>query len=115
MYQMILTFCQEQNQMQDKIFIDTNIILYAISTKDIKKHSIAKPIVLDEATISAKVINESSVNLLKKLHLTEEMIQKFINSSYQRFNVIELTKNVFSRASELRERYNFSYSTTVSL
>lgn len=48
--------------MQDNVFIDTNIILYAISTKDINKHSIAKPIILGNATISAQVINESSVN-----------------------------------------------------
>ena len=95
--------------MHDKVFIDTNIILYAISTQDAYKRSIAAPIVLADATISAQVINEASVNLLKKLKFTEEMIQKFIDSSYHRYNVIELTRNVFVRASELRESYNFSY------
>jgi predicted nucleic acid-binding protein len=96
-------------QMQDKVFIDTNIILYAISTKDERKHSVAKPIVLSDATISAQVINEASVNLIKKLNFTEDMVRRFINSSYQRYNIIELTKNVFIYASELREKYNFSY------
>ncbi|WP_207797720.1 PIN domain-containing protein [Aliarcobacter cryaerophilus] len=37
------------------------------------------------------------------------MIQKFVDSSYHRYNVVELTRNVFIRASELREKYNFSY------
>ncbi len=99
--------------MLDRVFIDTNIILYAISTKDNKKHEIAKPIVLSESTISAQVINEASVNLIKKMSFTEDMIEKFVNSSYQRFNVIELTKNVFLRASNLRKKYNFSYYDSV--
>jgi len=95
--------------MHDKIFIDTNIILYAISTQDENKRSIAAPIVLSNATISAQVINEVSVNLLKKMKLREDTIKKFIDSSYHRYNVVELTRNVFMRASELRESYNFSY------
>lgn len=95
--------------MHDKVFIDTNIILYAISTQDTDKRSIATPIILGDATISAQVINEVSVNLIKKLKFNENMIQKFVDSSYHRYNVVELTRNVFIRASELRENYNFSY------
>ena len=95
--------------MHDKVFIDTNIILYAISTQDADKRSIATPIILGDATISAQVINEVSVNLIKKLKFNENMIQKFVDSSYHRYNVVELTRNVFIRASELREKYNFSY------
>lgn len=109
----MIIFFQEVMQMQDKIFIDTNIILYAISKNDVFKHEIAKPIILKEATISAQVINEACVNLIKKLNFTEDLVQKFIDSSYHRFNVIELTRNVFFRASELRTKYNFSYYDSV--
>jgi len=109
MYRKTVVFYQERMLMHDKIFIDTNIILYAISTQDENKRSIAAPIVLSNATISAQVINEVSVNLLKKMKLREDTIKKFIDSSYHRYNVVELTRNVFMRASELREGYNFSY------
>jgi len=95
--------------MEDRVFLDTNIILYAISTQDAHKHSISMPIVLADATISAQVINEVSVNLLKKFKFDENMIQKFIDSSYHRYNVVELSRNIFIRASQLRESYNFSY------
>ena len=101
--------CLEWKQMLDKIFLDTNIILYAISTADVQKHDIAKPIVLKEATISVQVVNECSVNLLKKFKFDEETLQKFINSSYQRYNVIDLTQDVFLKASEIRAKYMFSY------
>ncbi len=38
----MLDFFQEKRYMSDKIFIDTNIFLYAFSDKDIKKQIIAK-------------------------------------------------------------------------
>jgi len=95
--------------MQDKIFLDTNIILYAISTKDEIKHAIAKPIVLSDATISSQVINEASSNCLKKLKFTEDMIEKFIDSSYNRYKVVEFSHKLFLKASSLRLKYNFSY------
>jgi len=50
--------------MNDKIFIDTNIFLYAFSDKDSRKQAIAKEIVLDKSTISVQVINETSNNLI---------------------------------------------------
>ena len=96
--------------MSDKFFIDTNIILYAISTVDDKKYSIAKPLVLGgQATISVQVINECSVNLLKKMKFTEHQIEKFIDSSYSRYHVVNLDKNIFIQASHLREKYFLSY------
>ena len=78
--------------MHDKVFIDTNIILYAISTQDVDKRSIAIPIILSDATISAQVINEVSVNLLKKLKFNENMVQKFVDSSYHRYNHFLLSR-----------------------
>ena len=95
--------------MQDKVFLDTNIILYAISTDEIKKHAIAKPIVLGNATISVQVINESSANLIRKFKFDELTIQKFVMSSYQRFEVVGLSQDIFIKGSQLRTHYNLSY------
>ena len=44
--------------MQDKSFIDTNIFLYAFSTKDNEKQLIAQKIILKESAISVQVVNE---------------------------------------------------------
>lgn len=52
-------------RMQDRVFLDTNILLYAFSTKDLQKQNIAKNILLSDAVISSQVINEVTVNLIK--------------------------------------------------
>jgi predicted nucleic acid-binding protein len=37
------------------------------------------------------------------------MRMKFINSLYQKHQVTELTKTIFTQASNIRRKYNFSY------
>jgi predicted nucleic acid-binding protein len=95
--------------MQDKVFLDTNILLYAFSTKDENKYTIAKNLVLSDAVISTQVINEVTVNLLKKFTFGEDQIQRFLESSYARYKIAELTYKVFAKASELRKNHLFSY------
>ncbi|MGZ8548060.1 MAG: PIN domain-containing protein, partial [Sulfuricurvum sp.] len=83
------------------------------STKDEKKHVLAKSLVLLEAVISAQVINEVTVNLLKKFNFGEDQVQRFLESSYDRYEIAELTYEIFSNASNLRENYLFSYYDSV--
>ena len=96
-------------QMEDKIFLDTNIILYGISTLDITKHQIAKNLILEKATISSQVVNETTSNLIKKFKFDEDMVQKFIHSTYYRYEVVGVDKEIFLLASNIRSQYNFSY------
>jgi predicted nucleic acid-binding protein len=70
---------------------------------------VAKKLVLDDASISVQVINEVSVNLLKKLNLTEIQIEKFINSCFIHYDIINLSKEIFITASKLRIKYSISY------
>lgn len=99
--------------MLDKVFLDTNILLYAFSTQDEKKHQIARNLVLSDAVISVQVINEVSVNLLKKFNFDEDQVQRFLESSYTRYEVTELTYELFVKASELRKHHLFSYYDSV--
>lgn len=95
--------------MSDRVFLDTNILLYAFCNKDEKKQAIAKTLVLSNAVISAQVVNEVAVNLLKKFNFSEDQIQEFVASSYNRYEVAGLTYEVFLKASGLRQRYLLSY------
>lgn len=95
--------------MQDKVFLDTNILLYAFSTKDKNKHEIAKDLVLSDAVISVQVINEVTVNLLKKFTFDEDQVQRFLESSYIRYEITELTYDIFLKASDIRKNYLLSY------
>lgn len=95
--------------MQDNLFLDTNILLYALCNKDQKKQSVAKKLVLQNASISTQVINETSVNLLKKLHFQEEEVLEFIESCYKRYTIHHIDRQSILQASKLRSRYKLSF------
>ena len=96
--------------MKDKIFIDSNIFLYAFSDNDFSKQIIASEIVKEEdSTISVQVINEVSSNLIKKLKLSNSEISEFVDDCYDRYRVTNFSKRVFILSSEIRDKYKFSY------
>ena len=95
--------------MKDKIFIDSNIFLYAFSDKDISKQNISAKIVKQNNTISTQVLNEVSNNMIKKLNFSNKEIEKFISSCYMQYKIIDFSKNIFIKASILRDKYNISY------
>jgi predicted nucleic acid-binding protein len=96
-------------QMKDRVFIDSNIFLYAFSDKDNDKQKVAKEIVLTPSIISVQVVNEVSKNLLYKFNFNENEIVKVVNSLYKKHIVAELTQTIFIYASNIRKKYNFSY------
>ena len=59
--------------------------------------------------LSVQIINELSVNLLKKAQLPEADLQRLIKSFYTHYNVFNLHEDVFLKASALRQKHTFSY------
>ena len=94
--------------MQDKIFLDSNIILYTL-TDEVKKKEIAIDLLIEEPTISIQVINEVSNILIKKHNLNISEIKeniKFINE----FVIVTLISlNTIYKAYEIKEKYKYSY------
>ncbi len=92
-------------------FVDTNIWLYAfIEAEDSNKSAAARQLLQEiEPVISSQVINEVSVNLLRKAHFSEEQVRQLIESFFEKYPVIEVSKTVFLSASHLRQRYSLSY------
>jgi predicted nucleic acid-binding protein len=63
--------------MNDKIFFDTNVILYSYSEIAESKNKIAKGIIsINEGIISTQVIQEMCNILFKKFKLNESSISK---------------------------------------
>ncbi len=64
-------------------FVDTNIWLYAfIEANDANKSALARKLLQEiEPVISSQVINEVSVNLLRKAHFPEEQFGNWSNRS----------------------------------
>ncbi|HEY0734984.1 MAG TPA: PIN domain-containing protein [Herpetosiphonaceae bacterium] len=94
------------------VFIDTNIWLYAFNqSQDKQKHQLAKRLIRQTSRIvvSNQVVNEVSVNLLRKFQASEDDVRKIIRSFYRKYIVIELNRNIVLHASDLRTSYNFSF------
>ena len=92
--------------MNDSVFVDSNIFLYAFTEA---KHEIASKIILEDINISTQVINEVSSNMIRKFKFSNSEVKEFVESCYGRYNIINFSKELFSLASEIRENYNISY------
>jgi predicted nucleic acid-binding protein len=67
--------------MPDNIFFDSNVWLYAFIAGEEGKHDVAAQLITCHAKhiiISTQVLNEVSVNLLKKANVNETFIQNFL-------------------------------------
>ena len=95
--------------MKDKIFVDSNIFLYAFDKRDSYKQQIAKRIILKDIIISSQVVNEVSNNLLKKFKMSNTQIYSFVESCYHKYDVIDFNRYIFFKGCEIRDNYNLSY------
>ena len=102
--------------MNDNIFVDSNIFLYAFTRIDdkshkneIEKHEIAIDIILKDVNISTQVINEVSNNMIRKLNFSNQEVREFVESCYARYKIINFSEELFVVASKIRENYNISY------
>ena len=99
--------------MKDKIFIDTNILVYASieDAENIEKRNKAKEFMskLDSVIIlSTQVINEFYVTLLKN-KIPDSEIQKKIMELLVKTELTTISMKTISESWKLRERYNLSY------
>jgi predicted nucleic acid-binding protein len=99
--------------MPDRIFLDTNILLYAKiddgSDKHTKCHNLlAVVLVGSEIVLSTQVLNEYYVNALKK-NITPAEIQDTVNQFISDFEIVPLTKELIPETHRICNRYRFSY------
>ncbi len=91
-------------------FIDTNIWLYAFIDDDARKKDISQAIIQSlRPVVSVQVINEICVNLIKRAKFPEAQIVELIETFYQKYEVVEVEKELLLSASRLRQDYTLSY------
>jgi predicted nucleic acid-binding protein len=93
-------------------FVDSNIWLYAlIRSQDERKHQLANGLLQSvQIVMSAQVVNEVSLNLMRKAKFSEQQVADFIQGCYQTHRVMDLDRALLMRASALRSsRYLFSF------
>jgi predicted nucleic acid-binding protein len=96
--------------MTEKLFLDTNILIYASSDKEPKK-SKARRIVLseDDLVISSQVISEFISVCIQKQLLKAEEINLYVNEFMVSFDFSLIYNHTIQKALELRQKYNFAF------
>lgn len=99
--------------MSDKVFVDSNLWLYAFvcrpgeESKHIKaRELIEKPV---RYIVSEQVIAEVSANLLRKAGIADDHLMLLVESFYGRYQVVTPGLDLHRRAHGLRGKYSLSF------
>jgi predicted nucleic acid-binding protein len=96
--------------MPDKVFLDTNILIYGYSEDEPDKRQRASECVRSgEAWISTQVLNETINVLKRKFSLEYSQIQNTVRELSEQFEIALVSVNTIEIALNLAERYRYSY------
>lgn len=99
----------EKRSMNDKIFIDTNILVYSIAD-DLRKRSIAEALLMKEGVvISPQVISEFVAVTLRKQILEPPKVVEYAQKFLKVFHVTVMTADTITLALEIMTKYRLSY------
>jgi predicted nucleic acid-binding protein len=98
-----------------KVFVDTNVIVYAYDKAAGEKHRVAVNIMKDLwrsglGTISTQILQEFFVTLTKKIPLPLEIsVVRETIRRLARWDVVLIDPDTIINATELQERYKYSF------
>jgi predicted nucleic acid-binding protein len=101
--------------MKDKIFVDTNILVYSYTIDDISKHDKAKKLLQKDLTseniiISIQILNEFySVMSKSKNNLTHKEIASNMTEIIKQTYVKPITLETISDCLKIKEKYKYSW------
>jgi predicted nucleic acid-binding protein len=98
--------------MKDKVFIDTNILVYDYLITDAERHGKAKTFLFSligkDVCISTQVLNET-YSALKKNGVSNEDARYYIEYCIMKYVVLTVSVGEIQTCLTLREKYNYSY------
>jgi predicted nucleic acid-binding protein len=98
--------------MKDKVFIDTNILVYDYLLTDFERHKKAKTFLISligkTVCISTQVLSET-YSALKKNGVSNEDVRYYIEYCINKYIVLTVSIGDIQTCLTLREKYNYSY------
>ena len=102
----------EKKRMVDKVFIDTNILIYTYSVDEADKQMIANKVLEDYSDviiISNQVINELTNVLFKKFKLSSNDIENTILELDTFVDIVGFDIRTQIKAVRIKEKYKLQY------
>jgi len=94
--------------MQDRIFLDSNILLYAIGNDKYKKVYLWE-LIKKTPVITVQVLNEISNIMIRKLKLSYQDIHRIIDFIIQKCIIHSIDIITVRKALDISEKYKYSY------
>ena len=97
--------------MKDRVFFDSNIIIYSYSCTESDKSAIANELIfsLDEVIVSTQVINEVTNILYKKFKLDTSSIRNAVLEIDNNFRIVGFSLKTQLKALEIKDKYKLQY------
>ena len=96
--------------MSDKIFLDSNVLVYCYSQSNLKKQDIARRLATKgNIQISTQVLNETANVLNKKYSVSWDNLEELISDFENNFQIYSLTSKDVKSACRISSRYGFSF------
>ncbi len=98
--------------MKDKVFVDTNVLVYLYSNSEKQKQKIAKRLIFEsdvDIFISTQVLGEFTNVLYKKYDYSISTIKKAITDFKNNFSVHSIKTETVDRALDMMQTYKYSY------
>ena len=94
-----------------RCFVDSNVWLYALivaqnPAKTATAHALLS---INTPVVSTQVINEVCRNLIRKARFSNDKIEQVINSFYDNYHVVQVSRNILLTATQLRKKYSVSF------
>ena len=102
----------EKKHMTDKVFVDTNILIYSYSEDEIEKQIVANKVLEDYSEtiiISNQVINELVNVLFKKFKLSSNDIENTILELDTFIQIVDFNITTQIKAVRIKEKYKLQY------
>lgn len=101
--------------MRDKVFVDTNVWIYAVfkSSEEKHKHEMASNLIKslisegNQIVMSTQVVNELCVNLLK--NIPEDEVFQISDELIDLYEIRSIDTFILRKAWELKKHYKFNY------
>ncbi|NEW61632.1 PIN domain-containing protein [Sulfurovum sp. bin170] len=98
--------------MSDKVFLDTNIVIYSYSEDEPEKQEIANDILeqySNQIIISNQVINELSNTLFRKFKLNADEVRETVLELNDNFPIVNFNLQTQLKGIELKGKYKLQF------
>jgi len=93
----------------ERIFIDSNVMIYAYFKQDEKKQFISKQLIAQSAVISTQVLQEMANTLHRKMRVDYNIVHSILLECLQNCDINTNTSDTVFLALDIAKRYGFSF------